>query len=181
MYEVEVKVRASLEPVRDQLPRLDAHHHGRVRQVDTYYEHPQRSLADTDEALRIRRQQTPTDDIDAFLTYKGPLVETASKTREEVETSLGDAAAMDAALQALGFDPAAVVEKDREQYTIDEYAISLDRVEDLGEFVEIEATGVESEIDTLRSGARDLLSRLGLDPDEHIRASYLELLLDAQP
>ena len=35
------------------------------------------------------------------------------------------------------------------------------------------------EIEDLREGARDLLRDLGLDPEDHVRTSYLELVLEA--
>lgn len=113
----------------------------------------------------------------ATLTYKGPLVDDVSKTREEVETGIADPDATDAILRSVGFEPAADVEKERERFACEGYTVSLDRVTSLGEFVEIEAEGDEPEVAALREGAFDLCRRLGLDPDETIRASYLSLLL----
>ena len=174
MYEVEVKVPAALDPVRDRLRDLDATDRGAVEQVDVYYDHPARSFADTDEALRVRRE-----DGEAALTYKGPRVDDASKTRREVESAVADPAAVDEALEALGFSPAAAVRKRRERWTLDGYLVTLDAVEGLGEFVEVEATGEAGEVDALRRGAEALLERLGLDPGDGVRTSYLELLGDA--
>ncbi|MFB6296592.1 MAG: class IV adenylate cyclase [Halobacteriales archaeon] len=183
MYEVEVKVRADHEPVRDQLRERGAKPLGAVRQLDTYYDHPDRAFAETDEALRLRREEAAEGGEDrnggvARLTYKGPLVESASKTREEVETDVGDPEAIDAILGAVGFEAAAEVRKERERFTLSGYTVTLDSVEGAGEFVEIEREGTEGEIGALREGARDLLSDLGLDPTEHVRTSYLELVLE---
>ncbi|GAB3317900.1 class IV adenylate cyclase [Haloplanus rallus] len=178
MYEVELKVRASHEAVRERLSALGAERVGRVRQVDTYYDAPHRDFAETDEALRIRREEAD-DGSTTRITYKGPLVEAASKTRREVETGVDDADRLDEILGALGFSPAAVVEKDRERYALDGYTVTLDTVGDLGEFVEIDREASETDLETVREAAAAHLRDLGLDPDEQLRTSYLGLLLDA--
>lgn len=178
MYEVEVKVEADHERVRAQLERLEADHVGSVEQVDTYYDAPHRDFAETDEALRLRREtDRDSGETTTKVTYKGPLVEAASKTRQEFETAVDDDEAMSGVLDGLGFDPAAVVEKDREFYTVDGYTITLDSVSDLGAFVEVEREVEESAVDEAREGAFEVLRNLGLDPDEQIRTSYLGLLL----
>lgn len=176
MFEVEVKVRAAHALVRHELEALGADHEGVLVQADTYFGHPGRSFAETDEALRIRRQNAGTGDV-AYLSYKGPLIESASKTREELETRIEDADTTRQILTALGFTPVATVHKERDRYGVDGYAVLLDSVRGLGEFVEIEAIGDTDDIESLRDGARGLLRRLGLDPTDHIRTSYLELLL----
>ena len=192
MYEVELKVQAAHEPIREALAAREATRLGTVRQADTYYDVPHRSFADTDEALRLRHEtreggteeregDTAEDERETTdLTYKGPLIEAASKTREEAETAVTDPDATGAILDALGFAPAARVTKHRERFVLGAYTVALDSVEDLGTFVEVERT-VEADdgIGAARDGARELLADLGLDPDDQIRTSYLELLLDA--
>jgi len=192
MYEVELKVQAAHEPIREALAAREATRLGTVRQADTYYDAPHRSFADTDEALRLRHEtreggteeregDTAEDERETtHLAYKGPLIEAASKTREEAETAVTDPDATGAILDALGFAPAARVTKHRERFVLGAYTVALDSVEDLGTFVEVERT-VEADdgIGAARDGARELLADLGLDPDDQIRTSYLELLLDA--
>lgn len=180
MYEVELKVRAPHDAVRERLAALEADHTASVRQVDTYYDAPHRSFAETDEALRLRRETVldeGTESTETRITYKGPLVEAASKTREEFETAVADEAAAEGIFAGLGFDPAATVEKDRECYTIDGYTVTLDDVAGLGEFVEVECEVSEDEIDAARAGATAILTELGLDVDDQIRTSYLGMLL----
>ncbi|MFB6243027.1 MAG: class IV adenylate cyclase, partial [Halobaculum sp.] len=113
----------------------------------------------------------------AKLTYKGPLVEAASKTRAEHETAVEDATALEGVLDGLGYEPAATVEKRRERFELDGYTVTLDDVTGLETFVEVEREATEAEIETVREGARALLSELGLDPAEQIRTSYLGLVL----
>jgi len=180
MYEVEVKVAADLDSVAERLDGLGAEHTGDVVQVDTYYDAPHRDFAETDEALRVRRE-TRDGETEARITYKGPLVEAESKTREEFETGVDDGAVADDIFANLGFTPAATVTKDRSFYRYDGYTITLDVVEDVGEFVEVETETDEDGVETAREGAYDVLRELALDPSEQLRTSYLGLLLgDAQ-
>jgi adenylate cyclase class 2 len=177
MYEVELKQRASHDAVRQRLEQLDATPLGTVVQVDTYYDAPHREFADTDEAVRIRRERAGVEDTTTRLTYKGPLVEAESKTRQEFETAVADDDALAAILDALGFEAAATVEKERERFDVGAYTVTLDAVESLGEFVEVETEVSEDAIDAARDGAQSLIADLGLDPGPGIRTSYLELVL----
>lgn len=177
MYEVELKVRAAHDEVRVRLNELDAERVGRVEQTDTYYDAPHREFGETDEALRLRRETRGDGETTTRLTYKGPLVEAESKTRTEYETGVEASETMDTILVRLGFSPAAVVEKERARYRVDGYAVTLDTVADLGEFVEVERE-TEADVESVREGAFEVLRRLDLDPDEQIRTSYLGLLLE---
>ena len=177
MYEVELKLEAEHGRVRERLSELDAESLGRVRQVDTYYDAPHRSFAASDEALRVREERGD-DGRWVGVTYKGPLVEAESKTREEHETAVEDGAEMRAVLERLGFTPAETVEKERERFRYREYTVTLDAVDGLGEFVEVE-TEAEA-VETAREGAVDVLRELDLDADEQVRTSYLGLLLDVR-
>jgi len=178
MYEVELKVRASHDTVRDRLDELGAESAGVVTQIDTYYDAPHRDFAETDEALRIRRE-TRDGEASTWVTYKGPLIEEDSKTRREVETGIEDGDRFDDILEALGFSAAAVVEKERERYRLDGYTVTLDTVAELDEFVEVEREAPEREVETVREGAADRLRDLDLDPADQLRTSYLGLLLDS--
>ncbi len=149
-----------------------------VTQVDCYYAHPQRDFAVTDEALRLRRVGPMN-----YITYKGPKLDQSTKTRREIEISLanGQAAATDAAelLEAVGFRPVAEVRKTRRHYTLaGELAItiSLDQVDGVGDFVELEIVAEESGVDRARAALAALAEQLDLCNSE--RRSYLELLLE---
>ncbi|WEL29731.1 class IV adenylate cyclase [Haloferax volcanii] len=180
MYEVEVKVRADHGAVRERLDAAGGEQVNRVAQTDTYYDAPHRDFAETDEALRLRRESRyeggELADEETVVTYKGPLVDESSKTRREYETGVEDGETMDAICEAVGFEPAATVEKERERFALDGYTVSLDSVSGLGEFVEVEIE-VEAGVDDARDGAFAVLQDLGLDPDDQIRTSYLGMLL----
>jgi len=192
MYEVEVKVPADHAAVRERLDALGADPVNAVEQEDTYYDAPHREFAETDEALRVRRETVhglgeetaeTAEDADAFaeLTYKGPLVEAESKTRREIETEVEEGEAAGDLLSALGFDPAATVRKERERFALDGYTVTLDAVEGLGEFVEVETEVPDEEsVEAAREAAFEVLEKLGLDSDDQIRTSYLGLLLEQE-
>lgn len=174
MYEVELKVEADHDAVRERLESLDAERQGAVTQSDTYYDAPHRNFAETDEAFRIREESSNAV-TRVELTYKGPKVDAESKAREEVETGVEDADDAAAIVEALGFEAAATVRKDRDRYRLDGYTVTLDSVDGLGEYVEVE-TEAEA-VEEAREGAKAVMADLGLDPDEQIRTSYLGLLL----
>jgi adenylate cyclase class 2 len=177
VYEVELKFRADHEAVREQLNGANAEQRGTVVQRDTYYDAPHRDFAETDEALRIRRVEREGE-AESHITYKGPIVDDESKTRREHETGVDDGKAVAAALDALGFSPAAEVKKRREQFALGDHVVVLDTVEGLGEFVEVEGEAGEGQIDPVRNAVKTTARRLGLDPDADMRTSYLELLLN---
>lgn len=149
-----------------------------VAQVDQYFAHPQRDFARTDEALRIRSSRGKS-----FVTYKGAKLDTATKTRPELELPLADTDAdgsqFSELLQALGFRPVAVVHKSRRSFAIEFRGRSvegaLDEVEGVGSFVELELQASRENLDEARTAIGTLAAELKLGNVE--RRSYLELLL----
>ncbi|ELZ36501.1 adenylyl cyclase CyaB [Halorubrum saccharovorum DSM 1137] len=189
MYEVEIKVPAEVDAVRERLRAAGAERVDARRQRDAYYDAPHRDFAETDEALRVRRESPLPDGIGSEtesapaaettkVTYKGPLLDEGSKTRVEHETAVDDGEAMAGVLSGIGFEPAAVVEKRREFWSFAGFTVTLDAVDGVGEFVEIEReVDGEDAIETTRDEALEALDRLGLDGDTQVRTSYLGLLL----
>ncbi|MBP1921614.1 adenylate cyclase class 2 [Halorubrum alkaliphilum] len=186
MYEVEIKVPAAHDAVRARLTNGDARPGETRWQRDVYYDAPHREFAETDEALRIRHETTRNggeasgdeETESTRITYKGPLLDEGSKTRSEHETGVDDADEAAGILDGLGFEPTATVEKRREYWSFEGFTVSLDAVDGLGEFVEIEReVETEDAIAPARDSAVDALERLGLDAADQIRTSYLGLLL----
>jgi adenylate cyclase class 2 len=182
-YEVEQKFPVDdLADVQSRLIELGAAISPPQEEWDLYFVHPVRDFARTDEALRIRRKK----DFYA-ITYKGPKIDQTTKTRREIELPLGDTA--EVALQwvellkALGFSPLAEVRKSRRKAWVKwdnrQVEVSLDRVEQLGAFVELELVVEPAELEAARAVVASLAERLGLRNSE--RRSYLELLLAVRP
>ncbi|MCS7122310.1 MAG: class IV adenylate cyclase [Archaeoglobaceae archaeon] len=137
---------------------------------DLYFSHPCRNFAETDEALRLRK-----DEEGFTLTYKGPKVEKETKSRHEVKLKVESYEKAKDLLEKIGFKPFAEVKKIRRIYRTDDgIIICLDDVFNLGKFLEIE---VEGEIDKKEELFR-IASILGYKREESIKKSYLEMLLE---
>ena len=181
-YEVELKF-----PITDpsavlrQLQSLGAVTQGEVQQTDRYFSHPVRQFAQTDEAFRLRSEGEAN-----CLTYKGPLLDRETKTRQEIELDVaGGAEAAQRAwalLRALGFEDVYSVHKIRQTLTLNRngraFTLAIDRVADLGEFLEIETLADASTWEAARDDALNLATELQLPHSE--RRSYLQMLLEQQ-
>lgn len=179
-YEVEAKYPLS-DPaqMRRQLTELGAVLVSPLAQCDTYFAHPVRDFSRTDEAFRLRSVGEHN-----ALTYKGPLVDRQTKTREEIEIPIepgADAARqMAEMLRSLGFRAVRSVEKTRQPFHLSwqgrEFELALDTVAGLGEFLEIETQADAAEWESARDILLALAGKLGLRESE--RRSYLQLLLE---
>lgn len=109
-------------------------------QTDTYYNHPDYDLRRMDKALRIRREtDLDTGRMTATLNYKGKKLDDRTMTRTEIETILDAPDDMEKILEGIGYhlvEP--LVRKERHDYYRENVVLSLDRVDGLGEFLEIE-------------------------------------------
>jgi len=113
-------------------------------------------------ALRIRREPGVTT-----ITFKGPVQSGPVKSREEIETTVADAAVTESLLAKLGYIERWRLLKHREDYVIGEVRVFIDRTP-AGVFVEIEGT-----IDTIAATAH----ALGRAPADYILDSYRTLYL----
>jgi adenylate cyclase class 2 len=172
MLEIELKVRiSSLDPVRQQLIRLKARSYGRIHEHDVYYNAPHRDFGVTDEAVRVRY----TNDH-AVVTYKGAKIKSSGlKAREELNTAVESGEIFEQMLDRLGFKKTAEVNKWRENYKLGNMAISLDSVDELGTFAEIEIMAENDDSDA-SAQIEKISKEMGIQ-GEPILASYLELLL----
>lgn len=180
-FEVEVKYRLAAnqaELLTHRLEELGARAEPSQRQIDLYFAHPARNFASTDEALRLRTAQGVST-----ATYKGPKQDTSTKTRLEVETPIQDPQGFVELMRALGFRDVRHVDKLRSTYVLSDpggsVEVSIDRVEGLGVFAEIETMAEAHEVDRARSGVLAWGERLGLKDME--RRGYIEMLLASAP
>jgi adenylate cyclase class 2 len=178
MLEIEVKYRVTdFQSIEQHLCRVKAQFLREQEEVDLYFNAPHRDFSQTDEAVRLR-----TVGETNCLTYKGPRIDKDTKTRTEIEVFLAPAASTHEAarqwLEAVGFRPVRRVAKTRKLYQLEHQghriAISLDQVQDLGSFVELEIVASDELLDE----AKALLFRLANDWHLHEmeRRSYLEIL-----
>lgn len=157
--------------------KIDNYTKGRINQIlrlagfieekyekDVYFSSPIKDFKETDEALRIRYSGGKS-----ILTYKGPKLDKISKSREEFESVVSGE--IEEILSRLGYKKVLTVRKKRKIYQYKDYLISIDDVEDLGEYIEVE---LKSENPNDIKRIQNLFESLFLVGE---RRSYLELLL----
>jgi adenylate cyclase class 2 len=184
-YEVEVKVSIdSLEDMEHRILNIGAKMINKEIQIDSYFDHPCRTFQETDEALRVRlrkpfdveKREISTDLVE--LTYKGPKIDTTTKTRLESSVELNNAEEITFILENLGFKLVAKITKKRQFFSLPATTISIDDVEDVGLFLELESIArTKDELARTKENIFNLMKDLGLDITQSIRESYLELYL----
>jgi len=154
------------EKIKKNLQEIGARFIEKRTESDIYFNHPSRNFGETDEALRLR-----TVNGKCLITYKGPKVSRITKARVEHETETEDFETMKNILLSLGFFESGIVKKERHIFSFGGIEISIDYVEGLGTFVEIEKIGELK--DEIEKELFDIAAKLGLSKFE--RRSYLEL------
>jgi adenylate cyclase class 2 len=178
-FEVELKFPiADADEMTLQLLARGARRGGVVRQSDLYFQHPCRDFRQTHEALRLRKT------VDGLrITYKGPIIDSRTKMRRELELPVGrdpgDFNQFRELLTILGFEAVRGVEKTRAVYDLmwegRQLELAVDAVDGLGTFLEIESMASDSDRDAARDAILQLAEKLGLkDPEKR---SYLQLLI----
>jgi adenylate cyclase, class 2 len=176
MIEVEVKAHAKdFKIIKIRLRELGAEKIKKEYQKDVYFNAPHKNFAKTDESLRIRKIFQESG-LKIVLTYKGAKMDKYSKTRKEIETYIDNDEYAALILENLGFYPVANITKERISYSLDEYIISLDNVNKVGKFVEIEKEAKEGEnYENSLNEIFKLFEKIGIT-EGYERRSYLELL-----
>ncbi len=186
---IEVEVKIPIEnrkSVEEALHRIGAQRLNGETQVDAYFDHPVRTFQETDEALRLRSRHPDVegDELDSTIpppyemTYKGPKLESRSKSRVELSVHISNIDSARSILESLGFKHVATISKRRVFYTVDSITVSIDDVEDVGLFLELERVVTSRrDMNPALDMIFNLIERLGLDSNNSIRTSYLELFL----
>ena len=182
VYEVEMKFPvADASAMEQKLVGLAARFRQPVEQTDRYFVHPCRDFARTDEALRLRRVGD-----EAELTWKGPRIDSAAKTRQEIllplPTGRRTVDEWTELLAALGFRVLAEVVKRRHAARVlwqgAEVDASLDHVDGVGNYLELEILARQGEIPVATACVESLARELQCGTAE--RRSYLELQIEAR-
>jgi predicted adenylyl cyclase CyaB len=80
---------------------------------------------------------------------------------------------------SLAYGQAGRVRKNRTLFFVGKTRIHLDRVEGLGDFLELEVVLEEGEqVETGEAIARDLMQKLRILPDQLIEGAYIDLLAE---
>ncbi len=169
MLEIEIKSHCDdLASVRGKVLSMGGSLRESRREADLYFNHPSRDFRVTDEAFRIRSVNGKT-----VITYKGPRLGTRSKTRFEEEVGVESYESIKTIFLKLGFIEVMEVRKERELFMVGDVEVCLDRVEGIGDFVELEKRGEDRE--AVEGELFALAEKLGLSRFE--TRSYLEMVL----
>jgi predicted adenylyl cyclase CyaB len=115
-----------------------------------------------------------------LIYYERPDASGPAESRYMILPTREPAVLRDALGKALGIS--GVVRKRREVYLVAGTRVHLDRVEDLGEFVELEAVlapGESREAGLVR--VRELGDALGISKEDLVECAYVDLLFGKQP
>jgi adenylate cyclase class 2 len=168
--EIEAKLKVdSPDVVAERLSQLGAEFVEEQVQIDSYFDDANRSMTTGDKCLRLRQEQAG-DNERVYLTYKGAREKGQFKRRPEVEVELKDWQSAEGLLSALGFEKVLGFEKARRLWHIGGCSVSLDKLELLGEFMEIEGPNEEKIAVVQKS--------LGLENVAHIPQSYATLMAE---
>ena len=161
----EFKARLTNEPrVREALKRLGARFIGTDRQIDTYFRVPSGRL-------KVREGRIEN----ALIFYRRSDVRRARQAAVEMMLLPRRNSLRAILTHALG--TLAVVDKRREIYFVKNVKIHLDRVRQLGKFVEVEAISRTSDVKKIRSQARQFQELFGITAKDIVAESYSDLIL----
>jgi predicted adenylyl cyclase CyaB len=161
---IEFKARCdNHDRIRDLLKNKNARFVGEDHQVDTYFRVP-------DGRLKLRQ-----GNIENSLIFYSRPNQAGPKQSDVTMSSVPPASDLREVLTK-ALTVLVAVDKRREIYFVDNVKIHLDRVEGLGEFIEVEAIGSASEVDRLREQAEEFLHQFGVASSDLIEGSYSDML-----
>jgi len=174
LYEAQTKFKLTNIDFNRRLRRAGAEFLGQVRQED-YYLQPIDSIPGSGESVRIRRQGNKTT-----FAYKGPAIDSEVRIKPKFEFEI-DEETENALLERYGHRMRRIV-KTRDLYQLGEVTICSDTLEfenpdqpALGNFAEIRVANKEDGEEIIRQTCE----KLGLNYEERIDSSYLELMQTA--
>src|SRR5208337_4305474 len=152
------------QQVRAALKRLHARFIGTDHQIDTYFRVP-------GGRLKVREGRLEN----ALIFYRRSNVRRARQAAVEMMLLSRRNSLRSILARALG--TLAVVDKRREIYFVKNVKIHLDRVRQLGKFVEVEAISHPGEVKKIRSQARQFQKLFGITAKDIVAESYSDLIL----
>lgn len=164
--------------LKSSLREKDAKKLGSERQVDVYYNAPHRNFlaaANISEWLRIRTEE----DGKTSINYKHwlPLKAKIKTHCDEYESAVQDGEALRKLFEALDFKKLITVDKQREEWSLDDIVIAIDEVKQLGWFVEFEYKGDATSVEQAHYHIEKTIAKLGVTLGERNHIGYPYLLI----
>lgn len=178
MIEVEIKIRTDLDSAGEKLTDNGFIKDRFIKESDIYYDNAAGDIRGNDTALRIRTVEYPDlGTSESYITFKGSRCDDVSMTRPEYESLIKDPGEIKMILKALGYGPVEpAVIKERTLYVKGSVSACLDRVEELGDFLELEIMSENESKDDALNRLWKMLGLLGYNREDTITVSYLTML-----
>lgn len=175
MIEVEAKVRINdREGMEERIKEQGAEYKGTIKQADEYFDCSDMRIFNSGGAFRVRAA-----DGKYRVTYKGVKKDEETTSREEMEIAIESAEKMIKILENMGFIRLCEIKKKRKVYLLAGLKISLDEVEGLGSFMEMEGmANSEAEYKEKKGEIFKLLDKLGVPSEDISQRSYMEMALN---
>ncbi len=147
-------------------------------QIDTYYNAPHRNFLAIPERvkeyLRLRQSNNKFS-----ICYKNfhPKDTVESTHCDEYECTVSSYTHMELLLKALNFEPIVTVKKCRKVWTSGDIEISIDTLDDLGEFIELEYKGSLTDVLSVREHLSSFLKTIGAETGIIDERGYPYLLM----
>ena len=178
-YEIEIKLPVkNPDDIKEQLRSRGFQEKAIIRECDMYYNSLYHDVKKLGEALRIRKSKDlSTGKIQAQINFKGKKLDRISMSRQEYETLIEDPDAMEKILIALGFEPAAGVQKTRCYMEYGNMTACLDQVDNLGNFLELEMIASRKSMrEQYLQTMETFINELGFSMEDTVNTSYLSML-----
>ena len=166
---IEIKARCNKpEKIREVLKSRNARFKGKDHQVDTYFRV-------NDGRLKLREGNIENN----LIYYKRDNIAGPKQSDCQLFPTAQDSQLKSILIDSMGI--LAVVDKQREIYYLDNIKIHIDIVQDLGSFIEVEASDEHGNVtkDQLYEQCAELMQAMQIDEADLESRSYSDLILDA--
>lgn len=179
--EIEIKIPVSekrFEKVKEKLKKI-AEFEKSLNHKDEYFTPAHRNFVGPEypfEWLSLRRRGGK-----AILNYKHWRPENVEKAThcDEFETELKSPEQLLKTFSSLDLEKLVTIKKEREVYNYKgKFEVALDKVEELGIFVEVESTAHKDSVEETREEIIDFAQNLGIDTSNIDKRGYPYLLMD---
>ena len=174
--EIEIKAKINnLAEIRDKLLAQGANKFADKHQLDVYLSPPHKSFFKTPYYLRVRNDFKTKKDVFEYIVCKKGFGDTS--VSEEKEVGVADGRQLLSILKDLDFTENCRIEKQREVFELNDFEIVLDKVKDLGNFIEVEVDAELEDEPKERKRIVAFLNELGVSEEAFIKdGGYVELL-----
>lgn len=149
------------------------------RQVDKYYDLPHRSFVAEPNKIREWLRLRDSDGKKSF-NYKiwNQVNDVEKAYADEYETKIESIEVVEAILKAIDIKPLIVVDKQRQVWDFKDVEVNIDRVVDLGDFIELEYEGEIEDVMEVRKMLYNMIDELGAKTGKQDTRGYpYELLI----